>query len=143
MKRVIVADMREGISTLTMILADSVQLIPATSLDQALKRIDDGADLVLCGIHFDQSRMFDFLRMAKARPASREVPFLCYRDMRSDLSATLLESLDIACRALGAAEFLDLHELRRRHGAARADEMFRATVLAHLEGPHRRDAAAC
>lgn len=141
--RIVVADVRESISTLAHILGESVQLLPATSLDRALKRLDEGADLVLCGVHFDQSRMFDLLRMAKASPRSRAVPFVCYRDMRSELPAPFLEGLDIACKALGAAEFLDLYEMRKRHGIGRADELFHAAVMGHLGGSQRRDVSAC
>jgi len=100
-RRVIAADTRGGISTLAKILGGYVQLIPAVSLEQALKKIEDGADLVVCGIHFDQSRMFGFLGMAKARPASRAVPFVCYRDMPSDLSATLIQELGCRVQGLG------------------------------------------
>jgi CheY-like chemotaxis protein len=66
-------------------------------------------DLILCTIVFDESRMFDFLRLAKSKPESRRIPFVCARVRGHILrSPTALESAAFTCRALGAEAFLDI-----------------------------------
>jgi hypothetical protein len=65
--------------------------------------------LIICTIAFDESRMFDFLRLAKSMPESRLIPFVCAR-VRSYIlrSPTAFESAAFTCQALGAEAFLDI-----------------------------------
>lgn len=133
--RVLLADVAEDFPTIERILGPDVAVVRAERLDDALGAMTSGLDLVLCGIHFDDSRMFDLLRYAKADPVLRGVPFLCFRDRASELAPTLFEGLDIACRALGGVGFVDLIALRRRVGAAQGDAEFRALVLRYARGP--------
>jgi CheY-like chemotaxis protein len=132
--RVLLADVKEDFSSIAQILEPDATVVRASTLDEALGAVTTGVDLVLCGIHFDDSRMFDLLRYVKADPTMRGVPFLCFRDRASELAPTLFESLDIACRALGGVGFVDLIGLRRRVGEAQGDAEFRALVLRHARG---------
>lgn len=135
--RVLAADTLEGVATLEKVLEPVARVVPATSLRAALGLMPD-VDMTICGIHFDSSRMFDLLRMAKADPQTRQEPILCYRDLDSALSSTMLESLRIACVALGAEGFVDLHELRLAHGTQEADQHLRRIVAGCLA--RRREA---
>jgi hypothetical protein len=66
-------------------------------------------DLIICTIAFDESRLFDFLRLAKSRPESQPIPFVCARVRGHILrSPTALEAAAFTCRELGAAAFLDI-----------------------------------
>lgn len=127
--RVLVADLRSGVKTIRAVLGDSAKVSSAQRMDQAIAALEEGVELIVCGIHFDDSRMFDFLRIVKADPRDRSIPFVCFRDLESDLAPALLESLDISSRALGAECFLDLFELKARHGVEAADEEFRQILL--------------
>ena len=66
-------------------------------------------DLIISTIVFDESRMFDFLRLAKSKPVWQRTPFVCAR-VRSHIlqSPTALESTAFTCLALGAQAFLDI-----------------------------------
>src|SRR5437660_2047580 len=61
-------------------------------------------DLIVCTIVFDESRMFNFLRLAKSRLEWQGIPFVCAR-VRAHLlrSPTALEAAEYTCRQLGAA----------------------------------------
>lgn len=133
LKRILVADLPAGVATLENVIGIEAVILGANSLPQAISFLRSTVSLVVCGIHFDDSRMFDLLRMAKADPSTRDVPFLCYRDMDSALSSTVLESLRIACQALGAAAFVDLFELKSRYGVQEADQRFRQVILNLLD----------
>jgi CheY-like chemotaxis protein len=66
-------------------------------------------DLIICTIVFDESRMFDLLRLAKSRPEWQRIPFACAR-VRGHVLRSLIarEGVAFTCRALGAEAFLDI-----------------------------------
>ena len=72
--RVLLADVAEDFEMIERILGPEVKVARAASLEDALEAIVAGVDLVLCGIHFDDSRMFDLLRYVKADPTLRSIP---------------------------------------------------------------------
>ena len=66
-------------------------------------------DLIVCVITFDESNMFDLLRLAKSRPKWQRIPFVCARVRAQILrSPTALESARFTCQTLGAEAFLDI-----------------------------------
>ena len=66
-------------------------------------------DLIVCTVFFDESRMFDLLRLAKSRPEWQRIPFVCTRLRRHVLDAPIArEGVAFTCAALGAAAFLDV-----------------------------------
>lgn len=134
-RTLLVADVATGQATLRNVMGDRTGLVGAATLEEAREALGRGVDMVVCGIHFDDSRMFDLLRYARADPRFRPVPFICFRDLESELAPALFESLDIACTALGAAAFVDLFTLKKRHGIADADAAFRRILLDRLERP--------
>jgi hypothetical protein len=66
-------------------------------------------DLIMCTIVFDESRMFDFLRLAKSRPEWQRIPFVAARVRPYILrSPTAVRGAAFTCGALGAEAFLDV-----------------------------------
>lgn len=128
-RRLLGADTPVGVAMLRGVFAGSFDVIPVHTLDAAVARLRGDLDLILCGLHFDDSRMFDLLRLAKATPATREIPFICYRDLDTQLARPILEGMEIAAKANGALTFVDTFTLKQQAGTARADERFRAIVL--------------
>ena len=102
-------------------LGDAATLLPAHTLEEALDVIAQGVDIIVCGIHFDESRMFELLRAVKADPRVNKTPFVCVRLIGSNLTPTLIQSLDISCALLGAAKFIDLYALERTFGPEEAE----------------------
>lgn len=130
---ILVADVPEGRETIKNIVGDRATLVPVTRMDEFLRQVTGDLDLIICGIHFDESRMFDLLRLALASRPGRACPVLCFRDLESELQPTLLESLDISCRALGALAFVDLYTLKRRYGIDAADAAFLKIIMGCLD----------
>jgi hypothetical protein len=75
----------EDIEILQQILGNTGKLLERAPLPSAILLLKRGADLIIGGIHFDDSRMFDLLRIAKADPELRGIPFLCFRDIDANL----------------------------------------------------------
>jgi hypothetical protein len=66
-------------------------------------------DLIICTIVFDESKMFDFLRVVKSTLEWQLIPFVCARVRGHILqSPTALAAAAFTCRELGAAAFLDI-----------------------------------
>ena len=68
-----------------------------------------GFDLIVCTIAFDESKMFDLLRLAKSTREWKEIPFVCARVRGHILrSPTAIEAASFTSRQLGATAFLDI-----------------------------------
>src|SRR5258708_21708744 len=77
------------------------------TLDDATRALErDGYDLIIIGVHFDESRMFDLLRQVRADERYRTKPVVCVVSQRFDRPISI-EGLEIATRALGADAFVD------------------------------------
>src|SRR5260221_8570846 len=58
-------------------------------------------DLIICTIVFDDSKMFDFLRVAKSKPEWQRIPFVCARVRGRVLrSKATRKAVVLTCREL-------------------------------------------
>jgi response regulator RpfG family c-di-GMP phosphodiesterase len=113
------------------------ELVLAESLAQAEQVLSDRKpDLICCTVVFDESRMFDLLRVAKAKPEWRSIPFLCTR-VRSHVlrSAAARRNVAFTCGALGAEAFLDLADYKTD-----PEREMRAAIESFLDDAPRRAA---
>jgi CheY-like chemotaxis protein len=90
------------------ILEEHYAYVVTSSFAEAQALIADGTDLVLCGLNFSDGRMFDLLRTVKANPDTRSIPFLCIKAVEGTLSPDIFQGIEIASKALGADEFIEL-----------------------------------
>ena len=107
-KRILVADTPDGDRRIAEILA-GLEVTFARTLGEVQRLLEQQAfDLILVGVHFDDSRMFDLLR--HVRSAGRaDQPVVCVRSHRFVSAAAIsIESLEIAAKALACNLFLDL-----------------------------------
>ena len=125
---ILVADHPESFHAFRDALTSNHQLVHVVTLEEARDALGQRPALVVCGCHFDEGRMYDLLRLLKAEPATRGVPFVAVRCVEGELlDDTLYESVKIAVRALGGNAFVDLLRWQRRWGPAEA-----AHRLTHL-----------
>jgi hypothetical protein len=129
---VLVAANGPGIRFIQNLFGDVFSVKPASHLQEALRILNGGVDVVLCSLQFDESRMFDLLVAAKSSPRGRAARFVCFRQLPSILEASMLRTLEVTCRAEGSV-FIDLADLRRRYGKRAAEERFRRAVLSPIE----------
>jgi CheY-like chemotaxis protein len=102
-KRILVADRPESDRRISEILAGH-ELVFVRTMAQAQRALAGAKfDLIIIGVHFDDSRMFDLLRHLPA--GSRAV---CARSQHFVSQAITLEGLEIAAKTLGCTLFLDL-----------------------------------
>lgn len=102
-KTILVADQPENDRRLSAILQGH-ELVFVRTLGEALRALPGRRfDLVLVGVHFDESRMFDLVRTL-----AEGTQVICVRSQHFHSPAITLEGLEIAAKALGCALFLDL-----------------------------------
>jgi CheY-like chemotaxis protein len=105
-RKILVADTPEADRRLSAILS-GCDLVFVRTLEQAERAVQSTQfDLVLVSVHFDESRMFDFLRHLQASRHGN-CPVVCTRSYRFVSPAISIEGLEIAVKALGCRLFLD------------------------------------
>ena len=107
-RKVLVADVPAARSRLTSVLAQE-RLVFVHTLAAALRALaGEDFDLVLIGMHFDDSRMFDLLHAVRAGGRNRAVPIVCYRMRPLAFMALSTQVIEVTVKALGAQAFADL-----------------------------------
>jgi CheY-like chemotaxis protein len=108
-KRILVADTSDSDRRLSAILAGQDVTFARTIGEAQRLLAQQQFDLVMIGVHFDDSRMFDLVRHVRAGGHHAAKPLACVRSHRFISAAAIsLEGLEIAARALACNVFLDL-----------------------------------
>jgi len=108
-KMVLVADHADA--RLSAILA-AHELLFVRTLDEAKAALAGrNYDLIIIGVHFDESRMFDLLRYVRWQERHRATPVICVLTVDFTRQAIAAEGVEIAVKALGGTAFLDLKAL--------------------------------
>jgi hypothetical protein len=125
--RILIAGIEESNPRLSAIFGDC-DVTFVDRMAEAEAALVEPYDVMLIAVRFDESRMFDLMRYLKANPALSRMPVICYRSSRRSLIATPLgrQGVELASRALGASDFLDLVTDR---DAERANARFRDAVF--------------
>ncbi len=104
-------------------------LVPCLTLEEAeVVLCKEDIDLVVCGVYFDENRMFDLLRFAQSDPSVNAIPILCVKALPDMLGSTFLQAVDIAARALGARKFVDFSEWLLQVGENEAFERLHEVI---------------
>ena len=107
--RILVADTSDSDRRLSAILAGQDVMFARTIGEAQRLLAQQQFDLVMIGVHFDDSRMFDLVRHVRAGGHHAGKPVACVRSHRFISAAAIsLEGLEIAARALACNIFLDL-----------------------------------
>ena len=106
-QRILVADTPEGDRRISAILSGyDLVLVRTLGEAQRILRREKFA-LVLVGVHFDDSRMFDLVRVLRGDELHAGVPIVCVRG-RPGFTAVTGRTLELTLKALTADEFIDL-----------------------------------
>jgi hypothetical protein len=139
MPRIFIAATTDDEAAIARILGDKHEIVTAHVMSEALAKVKNEAfDLVMIGVHFDQSRMFDLLReLHKVQYADTPVICFCTRD--TPLTRAAHESIDLASKALGAWMYLD-HQ--KYNDTATPDDELRRVIERCLTGEARKEIQA-
>jgi response regulator RpfG family c-di-GMP phosphodiesterase len=111
--KLLIAGTTEARQRLYELLGQQFELVEASTTKQAFESIQSHRpDGIVCTVLFDESRMLDFLKAAKADPEIAAIPFIACRAIPSYLlPEDLIRSLESVSASLEASMFLDLLRL--------------------------------
>ena len=120
----------EDCERLERILAGHRLTIPH-SVEEANKELEARQfALVVLGVMFDESRMFELLRVVRTYEANKLTPVVCMLTGSSNLSNVAIEGLDHAVKAMLANAFLNLNKFPDdREGNARVRRIIDYLIL--------------
>ena len=101
MARVLVADVAEMDERIRHCLPGHELLFVRTMREAMVTLRHDSFSLVVIGVHFDESRMFDLLRHVRWQERHRATPVVCVLTVEFSRHAIAAEGLEIAVKALG------------------------------------------
>jgi hypothetical protein len=110
------------------VLGDEFNLLVCHSSQEAEILLAKDISLVTCGVHFDQGRMFDLLKLVRSKPKLHDVPFLLALGREVKYSQAILQGIETAAQSLGATAFINMLELVSSMGKEDAYEDIRRTV---------------
>ena len=92
-------------------ILDGHLLTIAHSVEEAERELQARAyHMVVLGVLFDESRMFELLRVVRTFKQNALTPVVCMLTGESNLSAVAIEGLDHAVKAMLANAFLNLNK---------------------------------
>lgn len=131
-RKVLVACPPFALATLDRALAPHADVVFVNRLPTARAQLAAHPDIamVVCGVHFDESRMFDLLEYAhRERP---EIPFVCVRVLEQEVKRMQPGSIRTAVEALGAVGYVDVVSMVRDQGREVAETRPAELLRQHL-----------
>ena len=98
----------ENVERLERLLGERHTIVRVNTTEQAVAAIKTELfDMIICGVLFDDSRMFDVLKSVKKDKLQKPKPFICYKQSSSVLSSDMEAAVATAARVIGANCYLD------------------------------------
>jgi DNA-binding response OmpR family regulator len=118
MSLILIAGIPEAAVSLKRILQGHELIIANTMQEAQTSLLDQTFDLIIVSLHFDESRMFEFMRKKQTSSKNVNSPLICFCARETNLAHMMHGSLEFATRVLGALTFLNQptapdYELRR------------------------------
>ena len=110
MAKVLVADVAEMDERIRHCLPGH-ELTFVRTLAEAVRTLRrDGFGLVVIGLQFDESRMFELLSHVRSLAKYNEVPVVCVQGMEFTVPEAVMRTVDMAVKALSGTAFVDLRD---------------------------------
>jgi hypothetical protein len=110
--RIVVAIRPEDAPLMREVMGDEFDVVVCTSLPEAQSALTQEVHMIACGVHFDDGRMFDLLKYAKANEALRTIPFWGVLRDEGMLSSAITRGIRTAMKTLGANGLFNLSQMR-------------------------------
>lgn len=110
MARVLVADVPEMHERIQECLPGHDCKFVTTMAEAVAALRHDGFRMIVIGLHFDESRMFELLTHARSLPAYEDAAVVCVQGQDIPLPEAAMRTIDMAVKALGGTAFVDLRD---------------------------------
>jgi hypothetical protein len=108
--KVLVADVAEMDERIRECLPEHELTFVRTMVEAVRELRRDGYQVVVIGLHFDESRMFELLSYIRSLAKYDDTPVLCVQGLELTLPEAVRKNIDVAVKAMGGKAFLDLRE---------------------------------
>ena len=109
----------------TAIIDNDYHALYCHTYEQAQACLHEEIYAVVCGIHFDNGKVFDYLRHVRTHPTMRDIPVFILLGNSSRYSPSIVHGMRRAAEVLGVTAFTDLIRLIDKVGKERAVELLR------------------
>ena len=111
MPKVLVAIRPEDQDVMRRVFGDEFDVINCTTLAEAQAALSADLSMIACGVHFDDGRMFDLLKLVKAEPQLSAIPFWGVLRDEGLLSSAITRGIRTAMKSMGANGLFNLSQL--------------------------------
>ena len=108
MAKVLVADVPEMDERIRECLPEHELVFVRTMREAVATLRHDGFSLVVIGLHFDESRMFELLSHVCSQREYKDVPVVCVQGVEMAVPEAVMQTVDMAVKVLGGKAFVDL-----------------------------------
>ena len=108
--RVLIADTLRGSESLLRILQGHVCTVVNTLREGRVQLASRQFDLIVVGLHFDGSQMYELMQAVKQDARNSDRPMACFCSRESPLSRERQEYVKYTSRIYGASVYLAEHE---------------------------------
>ncbi len=135
MRKVLIADTSQACTLLQAIFESRLRAICSTTFKDFVTALEnEQPDVVVCGCHFDDGRMYDVLRHLRNR--TNRIPFVAVRVLSGGLDSAVYEGVKIATRALDGDAFVDLFRWEMQYGSRAAQTRLAELVVSLIDTRH-------
>lgn len=112
MAKILIAAIPSGAEKLTKLLADQHELYFSTTVEDVLDQAKQQSfDLLIVGVLFDYSRMYDLVRAAKNSPALKSTPIMGFSEVHTEMTISGRDALETVMHIMGASDYVDTQDL--------------------------------
>lgn len=106
--RILVAQEKSCIDIFVSALSSNYEIMPAVTLEEAERlSIEDGIDLFVIGIHFDDSRAIELCRFIRNDRKHSQTPVILVRYQPSDSALFLRQSIEVIAKVIGVKSYIE------------------------------------
>ncbi len=106
--RLLIADVPAVQSVLTEAL-QGYDLFAVGTTQGALRLLaENGFDMIICGIHFDDSRMIELFQAVRKDPRHKDIPLIAFRAIPAEHEELLRDSVTTLGKTLGVNSYIEL-----------------------------------
>ena len=114
--KLLIAIRPEDVKLGRIILGDEFDPVFCHTYEEACARLDESVQLVTCGVHFDNGKVFDLLRFVREDPKLETLPFFILLGAGSRYSPAIVQGIRAAAELLNVTAFTDLARFAEKLG---------------------------
>ncbi|HEY9682149.1 MAG TPA: hypothetical protein V6C86_11265 [Oculatellaceae cyanobacterium] len=113
MSRILIADLQKGSMKLAGLLCEKHELVYTNTVERVLKLLQtpDGFELLIIGVLFDDSRMYELIKEVKSHPEYADMPVMGFSDHHTAMSVSGRDSIESGSHALGVCDYIDTENM--------------------------------